>query len=105
MNDIYLSALVRISADGESQANMTNLAIKGIIGVKAMGEISLAVGEDDDAQTYEVCLSISVIIPRDSTLTCRRHAHLSYLILGSPWRCRRTSRTYSRSMGTSCHGP
>ena len=44
----------RVSADGESQANMTNLAIKGIIGVKAMAEISRAVGIDTNAQLYDV---------------------------------------------------
>ena len=36
-------------------ANQTNLAIKGIIGVKAMAEISRALGEDTDAQQYDVC--------------------------------------------------
>ncbi|KAL7281476.1 hypothetical protein ACG7TL_004791 [Trametes sanguinea] len=43
----------QISADGEGSANMTNLAIKGIIGVKAMAEISRALGEDTDAQQYD----------------------------------------------------
>ena len=52
--------LIRTSADGESQANMTNLAFKGIIGVKAMGEISQEVGESSDAQTYAVRPFISV---------------------------------------------
>lgn len=33
---------------------MTNLAIKGIIGVKAMAEISRALGQDLDAQQYDV---------------------------------------------------
>ncbi|KAI0645913.1 DUF1793-domain-containing protein [Trametes meyenii] len=43
----------QLSADEESIANMTNLAIKGIIGVKAMAEISRALGEDADAQQYD----------------------------------------------------
>ncbi|KAI0358680.1 DUF1793-domain-containing protein [Trametes cingulata] len=43
----------QMTADNESNANMTNLAIKGIIGVKAMAEISRALGEDFDAQQYE----------------------------------------------------
>ncbi|KAI0633571.1 DUF1793-domain-containing protein [Trametes polyzona] len=41
------------SADNEGTANMTNLAIKGIIGVKAMAAISRAVGEDFDSQQYD----------------------------------------------------
>ncbi|RPD75342.1 hypothetical protein L226DRAFT_534905 [Lentinus tigrinus ALCF2SS1-7] len=41
------------SADGETKANMTNLALKGIISVKAMAEISRAVGKDSDAQEYD----------------------------------------------------
>ncbi|KAI0744211.1 hypothetical protein C8Q80DRAFT_1220875 [Daedaleopsis nitida] len=41
------------SADLETRANMTNLAIKGIIAVKAMAEISRAVGQDFDAQQYD----------------------------------------------------
>ncbi|RPD76749.1 hypothetical protein L226DRAFT_611194 [Lentinus tigrinus ALCF2SS1-7] len=41
------------TADGESNANLTNLAIKGIIGVKAMAEISRAVQEDSDAEYYD----------------------------------------------------
>ncbi|KAI0665951.1 hypothetical protein C8Q78DRAFT_1062280 [Trametes maxima] len=43
----------QFSADEENTANMTNLAIKGIIGVKAMAEISRALGEDSDAQQYD----------------------------------------------------
>ena len=33
---------------------MTNVAIKGILGVAAMGEISLAIHRDTDAQYYQV---------------------------------------------------
>lgn len=33
---------------------MTNLAIKGIIGVKAMAEMSRAVQRDPDAERYDV---------------------------------------------------
>ncbi|KAK0455849.1 hypothetical protein EV421DRAFT_1918400 [Armillaria borealis] len=39
-------------ADGLDNANMTNLAIKGIIGIKAMSEISQALGRSQDAETY-----------------------------------------------------
>ncbi|KAH9942459.1 uncharacterized protein BXZ73DRAFT_88030 [Epithele typhae] len=48
------------SADGETSANMTNLAIKGIIAVKAMAEISRAVGKSVDAQTYDAHASALV---------------------------------------------
>ena len=33
---------------------MTNIALKGIIGVKAMAEIAHALGEDSDAAEYRV---------------------------------------------------
>ncbi|KAK0481474.1 hypothetical protein IW261DRAFT_1681366, partial [Armillaria novae-zelandiae] len=39
-------------ADGLGGANMTNLVIKGIIGIKAMSEISQALGKSQDAETY-----------------------------------------------------
>ncbi|KAK0199053.1 hypothetical protein F5146DRAFT_118166 [Armillaria mellea] len=39
-------------ADGLAYTNMTNLAIKGIIAIKAMSEISQAVGRSEDAATY-----------------------------------------------------
>ncbi len=47
----------RDTADGENSANLTNLAIKGIIGVKAMAEIGDAVQQGSDAQYYKVCHS------------------------------------------------
>ncbi|GBE81170.1 Glutaminase A [Sparassis crispa] len=42
----------QISADDQEAANMTNLAIKGIIAIQAMSEISRAVGENADAQNF-----------------------------------------------------
>ncbi|SJL15644.1 uncharacterized protein ARMOST_19148 [Armillaria ostoyae] len=39
-------------ADGLDNVNMTNLVIKGIIGIKAMSEISQALGRSQDAETY-----------------------------------------------------
>ncbi|TFK83965.1 hypothetical protein K466DRAFT_602413 [Polyporus arcularius HHB13444] len=41
------------TANGESNSNMTNLAIKGIIGVKAMAEISRALQQNSDSQYYD----------------------------------------------------
>ncbi|KAH9912477.1 uncharacterized protein BXZ73DRAFT_82314 [Epithele typhae] len=43
----------QVSADGMIAANMTNLAIKGIIAVKAMAEISRVFGAVDDANMYD----------------------------------------------------
>ena len=40
-----------------STGSTTNLALKGIIGIKAMAEISRAVGNGSDAQLYDVCAS------------------------------------------------
>ncbi|KAK0233833.1 hypothetical protein IW262DRAFT_114330 [Armillaria fumosa] len=39
-------------ADGLANTNLTNLAIKGIIGIKAMSEISQALGRSQDAESY-----------------------------------------------------
>ncbi|KAK0500708.1 hypothetical protein EDD18DRAFT_1101725 [Armillaria luteobubalina] len=39
-------------ADGLSNTNMTNLAIKGIIAIKAMSEISQALGRSQDSEIY-----------------------------------------------------
>lgn len=44
----------RTNADSEQQANMTNLAVKGIIGIKAMAEISQTLGNVSDAQYFSV---------------------------------------------------
>ncbi|EPT04923.1 hypothetical protein FOMPIDRAFT_1057715 [Fomitopsis schrenkii] len=47
-----LYPLDQTSADNQGNANMTNLAIKGIIAIRAMAEISSALGKHDDAQSY-----------------------------------------------------
>ncbi|KAK0233866.1 hypothetical protein IW262DRAFT_1505074 [Armillaria fumosa] len=39
-------------ADGLANTNMTNLVFKGIIGIKAMSEISQALGRSQDAEIY-----------------------------------------------------
>ena len=43
-----------VQADS-SPNNLTNLAIKGIIAIKAMSAMSLAAGNIDDANKYRVC--------------------------------------------------
>ncbi|TFK78207.1 hypothetical protein K466DRAFT_570980, partial [Polyporus arcularius HHB13444] len=46
------------TANTETTANMTNLALKGIISVKAMAEISRVVGNEIDAQEYDLLYSL-----------------------------------------------
>ncbi|KAI0335017.1 DUF1793-domain-containing protein [Cubamyces sp. BRFM 1775] len=48
-----LASSDQINADDEGATNTSNLAIKGIIGVKAMAEISRVLGQDVDAQHYD----------------------------------------------------
>ncbi|KAK7045355.1 hypothetical protein VNI00_007604 [Paramarasmius palmivorus] len=40
-------------SDGSPSVNLTNLALKGIIGVRAMAEISHTLGQGDDANRYQ----------------------------------------------------
>ncbi|KAK0463852.1 uncharacterized protein EV420DRAFT_1264522 [Desarmillaria tabescens] len=47
-----LSSNNYMDADELNYVNMTNLAVKGIIGIKAMSEISQALGNSQDAETY-----------------------------------------------------
>jgi hypothetical protein len=46
--------LHRVSADGLSTNNQTNLAIKGIIAIKAMSEMSSIVRQTADVDKYSV---------------------------------------------------
>ncbi|CZS93162.1 related to glutaminase A [Rhynchosporium graminicola] len=66
-------------------ANQTNLALKGIIGIKAMSEISELVGETEDAKYYRNVSEVYIkrwedefAISRDGT-----HAKLAYTWHGS----------------------
>lgn len=65
-------------------ANQTNLALKGIIGIKAMSEIANIVGKDDDAKHYREIAEDYIgkwqdyAISRDGT-----HAKLAYTWYGS----------------------
>lgn len=43
------------SSDGLSTTNQSNLALKGIIGVGAMGKISDLLDQASDADKYSVC--------------------------------------------------
>ena len=56
-----LTSFSRQTVDEEVQgANLTNLALKGIIAVKAMAEISRAVNRNTDAQVYDVRCAIPI---------------------------------------------
>ncbi|KAL1944830.1 hypothetical protein VTO73DRAFT_2450 [Trametes versicolor] len=50
--DNTFSPMNQLTADNEGAANMTNLAIKGIIGVQAMAEISNVLSEEADSKRY-----------------------------------------------------
>lgn len=51
-----LKSLYRRSSlsDGILAANQSNLALKGIIGIESMAEISLAVGQSNDSVYFQV---------------------------------------------------
>jgi hypothetical protein len=46
----------RFDSLNQNHGNLTNLAIKGIIGIRAMAEISQIMGQSMDAEKYEVLL-------------------------------------------------
>ncbi|KAH8107238.1 hypothetical protein BXZ70DRAFT_285390 [Cristinia sonorae] len=52
VNNTMLPTSNQISADLESRANITNLVVKGIIGVRAMAEISKSLGKNDDVTAF-----------------------------------------------------
>jgi hypothetical protein len=49
---IFFRNEISSNADGQSSSNMTNLALKGILGIKAMGEMSNVAGNQNDAKKY-----------------------------------------------------
>ncbi|KAI0793185.1 hypothetical protein C8Q75DRAFT_548169 [Abortiporus biennis] len=51
--DNSLTPTNQLNADSERQANLTNLAIKGIVGIKAMSEISQALNMVNDSAHYD----------------------------------------------------
>lgn len=50
----------RNTADLESNANLTNLAVKGILGIEAMHQISQALGKTADAGNFAVSPNVFV---------------------------------------------
>ena len=55
----WLDIAYRLSADLNNFANQTNLAVKGIIAIKAMSELSSSLGRKVDSDTYSVSFSLS----------------------------------------------
>lgn len=53
---LFIIMVFRTSADNESTGNSTNLALKGIIAIKAMSELASALGQSSDASSYSVRL-------------------------------------------------
>ena len=54
LNHHYL----RISADGLTINNQTNLAIKGIIAIEAMSKMSSVINQTADSDKYSVCADV-----------------------------------------------
>lgn len=57
----------RSSADGLTTNNQTNLAIKGIIAIKAMSKMSSVVNQAADAEKYNVCVDVLDALPQNLT--------------------------------------
>lgn len=55
----------RSSADGLTTNNQTNLAIKGIIAIKAMSKMSSVVNQAADAEKYNVCVDVLDALPQN----------------------------------------
>ena len=55
----------RSSADGLTTNNQTNLAIKGIIAIKAMSKMSSVVNQVADAEKYNVCVDVLDALPQN----------------------------------------
>ena len=55
----------RSSADGLTTNNQTNLAIKGIIAIKAMSKMSSVVNQAADAEKYNVCVDVFNALPQN----------------------------------------
>ena len=53
---VYLKCLLRrtSASDGISTINETNLALKGVIAIGAMAQICAAVGQNDEASSFQV---------------------------------------------------
>ncbi|KAF5378651.1 hypothetical protein D9757_009532 [Collybiopsis confluens] len=70
------------SADGLSSTNQTNLAIKGILAIRTMAEISTTVGESDDAKKYGA-LATSLVSQWQTLAGSSGHLTSTYTALSS----------------------
>lgn len=73
---LFLIMVFRTSADAESTGNSTNLALKGIIAIKAMSELASALGQSSDASSY----SVRVFLPPSLTSHSEMPLFLEYRI-------------------------
>jgi hypothetical protein len=72
----FLIQLSSSDADGLQNVNMTNLAIKGILGIRAFAEIANVIGQRSDYSSYKAC-------PLTSSID--HYVHLLCRILLHPW--------------------
>lgn len=82
----------------ETQGNLTNLAIKGIVGIAAMAEISRTLNQSSDAQYYTVRSRCSAA--DQSAHSMFRMCPLSTPPNGRPKLCHQIESTFSRVLGT-----
>ena len=61
----------RTPLDETTSENLVNLALKGIIGIQAMAEISRTVGNSSDADIYEVSWLSDVVLCSYASILCR----------------------------------
>ncbi|KAK7045364.1 hypothetical protein VNI00_007613 [Paramarasmius palmivorus] len=73
-----------VDADGSNDANLTNLALKGITGVRAMAEISHTLGQRDDADRYQG-QAARWIQQWEASASTGRHLKSSYNSDSSSW--------------------
>ena len=58
---VYLKCSFRrtSASDGISAINQTNLALKGVIAIGAMAQICAAVGQNDEASSFQVRVHVN----------------------------------------------
>ena len=61
----------RTPLDETTSENLVNLALKGIVGIQAMAEISRTVGNSSDADMYEVSWLSDVVLCSYVSILCR----------------------------------
>ncbi|KAH9858969.1 hypothetical protein C2E23DRAFT_717283 [Lenzites betulinus] len=72
----YLVANALTPNEQYGSANQTNLALKGIVGIKTMAEISRALGQQFDAQQYDVHAAALIESWQSLALSTNKTAHV-----------------------------